>query len=99
MNQTPSREAVAFESEGALLRGFLYPAARGNAPFPIVIMAHGTSATISMVADRYAEVFALFDFKNLFVADASLFPAGCNVNPQMTAMALAHLAADEVLTP
>jgi choline dehydrogenase-like flavoprotein len=42
--------------------------------------------------------FSAYDFDNLFVADASLFPAGCGVNPQMTAMALAHLAADRVLT-
>jgi hypothetical protein len=40
--------------------------------------------------------FSTFDFDNLFVADASLFPAGCGVNPQMTTMALAHLAADGV---
>ncbi len=41
--------------------------------------------------------FSLHDFSNLFVADASLFPAGCFVNPQMTAMALAMLAADRVV--
>jgi choline dehydrogenase-like flavoprotein len=41
--------------------------------------------------------FSLYDFANLFVADASLFPAGCHVNPQMTAMALATLAADRVI--
>ena len=41
--------------------------------------------------------FSLYDFSNLFVADASLFPAGCNVNPQMTAMALASLAADRLI--
>lgn len=41
--------------------------------------------------------FRTHDFDNLFVADASLFPAGCGVNPQMTAMALSHLAADRVL--
>jgi choline dehydrogenase-like flavoprotein len=35
--------------------------------------------------------------ERLYVADASLFPAGCGVNPQMTAMALAHLAADRVI--
>jgi len=40
--------------------------------------------------------FHLFDFDNLFVADTSLFPAGCLRNPQLTAMALAHLAADRV---
>jgi choline dehydrogenase-like flavoprotein len=40
--------------------------------------------------------FHLFDFDNLFVADTSLFPAGCFRNPQMTTMALAHLAAARV---
>ncbi len=40
--------------------------------------------------------FHLFDFDNVFVADASLFPAGCGVNPQMTTMALAHLVADAI---
>jgi pimeloyl-ACP methyl ester carboxylesterase len=66
-----SRQSVAFESEGAMLRGFLYPAERGDPPYPVVVMAHGTSATISMVADRYAEAFAaagmsvlLYDHRN-----------------------------------
>jgi choline dehydrogenase-like flavoprotein len=35
--------------------------------------------------------------ERLYVADASLFPAGCGVNPQMTVMALAHLAAERVM--
>jgi choline dehydrogenase-like flavoprotein len=35
--------------------------------------------------------------ERLTVADASLFPAGCGVNPQMTVMALAHLAAERVI--
>ncbi len=52
------RVAVEFESEGATLRGFVYEAATGEPPFPLVVMAHGTSATIPMVADRYAEAFA-----------------------------------------
>ena len=66
------RVEVDFESEGATLRGYLYRAARGDPPFPLVVMAHGTSATIPMVADRYAEVFAgaglsalLYDHRNL----------------------------------
>jgi choline dehydrogenase-like flavoprotein len=42
--------------------------------------------------------FNLHDFDNVFVADTSLFPAGCERNPQMTTMALAHLAADKILT-
>ena len=71
MEHRRSRQPVAFDSEGAVLRGFLYPAQRGDPPYPTVIMAHGTSATISMVADRYAEVFAaagisslLYDHRN-----------------------------------
>ena len=35
--------------------------------------------------------------ERLYLADASLFPAGCGVNPQMTAMALAHLAAERMI--
>jgi choline dehydrogenase-like flavoprotein len=31
----------------------------------------------------------------VFVADASLFPAPCGVNPMMTTLALAHMAAEE----
>lgn len=71
MEQKLSRQPVTFESEGAVLRGFLYRAERGDPPYPMVIMAHGTSATISMVADRYAEVFSaagisalLYDHRN-----------------------------------
>jgi choline dehydrogenase-like flavoprotein len=37
------------------------------------------------------------DVSGLTVADASVFPAGCGVNPQMTVMALAHMAADRIL--
>jgi uncharacterized protein len=79
---------VAFPSEGATIRGRLYfrqedPRRRrspnqdgsGRAA-PIVIMAHGTSATITMVADRYAEVlhdagFAvlLYDHRNFGISD------------------------------
>jgi choline dehydrogenase-like flavoprotein len=42
--------------------------------------------------------FNLYDFDNVFVADSSLFPAGCERNPQMTTMALAHLAAERILS-
>jgi alpha-beta hydrolase superfamily lysophospholipase len=49
---------VEFESLGATLRGRLYlPRGDGRRP-PVVIMAHGYSATAEgMVADRYAETF------------------------------------------
>jgi choline dehydrogenase-like flavoprotein len=54
--------------------------------------ALGRSAAKSVVSPD----FHLFDFENLFVADTSLFPAGCFRNPQLTTMALAHLAAKRV---
>jgi uncharacterized protein len=63
-------EVVEFPSEGALLRGRLYRPS-GDRAAPVVVMAHGTSATITMVADRYAEVFQraglavlLYDHRN-----------------------------------
>jgi pimeloyl-ACP methyl ester carboxylesterase len=48
-------EEIEFPSEGALLRGRFYHNASGRAP--ALVMAHGTSATITMVADRYAAAF------------------------------------------
>jgi uncharacterized protein len=64
-------ERVEFQSEGALLRGLLLRPDAETHP-PVVIMAHGTSATIGMVADKYAEVFRrnalavlLYDHRNL----------------------------------
>ena len=63
-------EVVGFPSEGAVLRGRLYRP-RGPRKVPVVVMAHGTSATITMVANRYAEVFIeaglsvlLYDHRN-----------------------------------
>lgn len=65
-----SRE-VEFPSEGAMLRGLLFlPETKSRKP-PVIIMAHGTSATVRMVADRYAEAFCregmavlLYDHRN-----------------------------------
>lgn len=49
---------VAFPSQNAMLRGRLYLPQNAARPLPIVIMAHGFSATIDgMVADRYAQIF------------------------------------------
>ena len=66
----PSFEVVDFPSEGASLRGRLYRLA-DSGPAPLVVMAHGTSATVTMVTDRYAEVFQhaglnvlLYDHRN-----------------------------------
>ena len=48
---------VTFGSEGADLRGWFY-SPDASPRWPLVVMAHGFSATKSMVADRYAEAFA-----------------------------------------
>lgn len=60
---------VSFNSEGAELRGRHY--CHPNSPNPTVVMTHGTTATITMVIDRYAEaIFAagfdvfIYDHKN-----------------------------------
>lgn len=62
---------IEFPSEGAILRGLLYlPQSRKSRP-AVIVMAHGTSATIHMVADKYAEAFCdagfavlLYDHRN-----------------------------------
>lgn len=41
--------------------------------------------------------FAVHGFDNLFVADASVFPTGCRVNPIQTIMAMSKIAADRVV--
>jgi hypothetical protein len=46
-------ETVEFLSEDATLRGRFYRPAR-TAPWPAVVMTHGTTATITMCLDRYA---------------------------------------------
>lgn len=63
-------EEVEFASHGAVLRGRLYRPATTE-PAPVVIMAHGTSATITMTTHHYAEVFQrdglavlLYDHRN-----------------------------------
>ena len=68
---------VEFPSEGVTLRGRLYAGSDQTTPLPIVIMAHGFTATINgMVADRYAEVFQeagfvvlLYDHYSLGISD------------------------------
>lgn len=67
---------IEFESEGATLRGRLYLPDDSTGPAPAVAMAHGTSATITMVTDRYAEEFCkaglavlLYDHRNFGISD------------------------------
>jgi uncharacterized protein len=92
---------VAFQSEGATIRGRLYfpeegarshrppNGTRSGCPAPVVIMTHGTSATITMVVDRYAEVFChagfavlLYDHRNFGISDGE--PRG-EINPWVQA--------------
>lgn len=63
---------VEFQSEGATLRGMLYLPTSRAPKAPLVIMGHGTSATVYMVADKYAEALSqagfgalLYDHRNL----------------------------------
>jgi hypothetical protein len=65
-----------FQSQGATLRGRLYMPGNGSKPMPIVIMAHGFSATIGMATDKYAEEFykiglavLLYDHRNFGISD------------------------------
>jgi hypothetical protein len=65
-------EDVVFPSEGASLRGLLFLPEDSETRPPIVIMAHGTTATVTMAVDRYAEMFRsaglavlLYDHRNL----------------------------------
>jgi choline dehydrogenase-like flavoprotein len=43
--------------------------------------------------------FAVHGIENLYVCDASVFPAPITVNPQLTVMALAHYAASRIAAP
>lgn len=62
---------VEFSSEGATLRGLLFLPEMPTGKLPLIVMAHGTSATVSMVADKYAQAFCnaglaalLYDHRN-----------------------------------
>lgn len=101
-----SHESVEFESEGAILRGRLYLPS-GQGPFAGLAMANGFSATLTMCADRYAEVFAahglavlLYDHRNFGSSDGD--PRG-QINPWLQARgyrsALDWLASDGRIDP
>ncbi len=51
---------VEFPSERATLRGLLFLPEAKKKP-PAIVMAHGTSATIRMVADKYADAYCRAD--------------------------------------
>ena len=52
---TAAYRMVEFTSDGATVRGRLYR--HGDRPAPVVVMAHGFSATVPMSLDKYAERF------------------------------------------
>lgn len=71
------REDVEFPTEdGVTLRGWLYRPQEGSGPFPLIVMAHGFSATKEMHLDDFAEVFSaagflvlVYDNRNLGASD------------------------------
>jgi dienelactone hydrolase len=72
LNELP----IEFNSRGTTLRGFLLTRANTKPRQPAVIMAHGTSATIKMVAIEYARAFAraglavlIYDHRNFGSSD------------------------------
>lgn len=72
----PLEKPVEFQSEGATLRGFLITPDDHIGRLPLVVMAHGTSATIQMVAIEYARAFAragvaalIYDHRNFGLSD------------------------------
>lgn len=68
---------IEFGSQGAILRGRLYLPESKSKKSPVVVMAHGFTATINgMTADKYAEEFykagfavLLYDHRNLGISD------------------------------
>lgn len=67
-----SEQPVQFASQNAVLKGWLIRDERASRPSPTVIMAHGTSATLQMVAIEYARSLAregmcalIYDHRNL----------------------------------
>jgi fermentation-respiration switch protein FrsA (DUF1100 family) len=71
------REDVEFPAEdGVTLRGWLFRPDDGAGPFPLIVMAHGFSATKEMYLDDFAEVFSqagflvlVYDNRNVGASD------------------------------
>lgn len=67
---------IEFPSQDATIRGRFYFPEDKSEPYAVVVMAHGFSATISMVADNYATEFCksgfavlLYDHLNFGISD------------------------------
>lgn len=60
---------VEFPSQGSIIRGRLYLSENRLEQYPIIVMAHGFTATINgMIADKYAEEFCKAGFAVLLYA-------------------------------
>ncbi|OGN96272.1 MAG: hypothetical protein A2Z71_05905 [Chloroflexi bacterium RBG_13_50_21] len=69
---------VEFPSEGAMLRGLLFlPESQTKRP-PLVIMAHGTTGTVTMVVDKYAEGFPSLAWQSCSTTTGTLEGARAN---------------------
>jgi pimeloyl-ACP methyl ester carboxylesterase len=73
------RTDIEFTSDGARLRGWFYRPEGVSAPVPIIVMAHGFSATKTMFLDDFAEVFCaagfavlVYDHRNFGDSDGEL---------------------------
>lgn len=81
----PAEQPVEFPSEGATLRGVLITPDKPTGPCPVVVMAHGTSATIQMVAIEYARAFARAGIAALIYDHRNFGRSGgeprCEINP------------------
>lgn len=85
----PPFEHTEFDSKGVVLRGRLYRSSESDNPRPTIVMTNGFTATITMVVDKYAEVFARAGFTVLLFDHAGFGGSGGEprqiVNPWMQA--------------
>jgi uncharacterized protein len=71
------REDIEFAAEdGVTLRGWLYRPDGGTGPFPVIVMAHGFSATKEMHLEEFAEVFSEAGFAVLVYDNRNLGASG-----------------------
>lgn len=72
-----------------------------NGPHTLRLVSYHPQGTMRMGVDKRRSVVGpkgeCHDVKNLYVADASLFPTSVVVNPQMTVYALSNYIADQLL--
>jgi fermentation-respiration switch protein FrsA (DUF1100 family) len=64
------RRDLKFRSEGADLNGWVYVPDSGP-PWPLVVMAHGFSATRHMTANKYTEVLRAAGYSTIIVASGT----------------------------